>query len=418
MTARPNNHQTSKEIEQLRRENAKLRSELDQYQSVSSSGNGAKRWKQFAKWASISLAGAIFIVASIVFYIGMTLTNTDRFMQVASPLVRQPAVQEAFATITTDALFEQIDIENLAIEVLPPKAQFFAPTIATQIEQFTKKQIQTFVASPTFQNAWDQTLREAHERFITTLKNYEGDGTINLNELFTAITSNLQSSKLEFLAGKQLPPRIGNITIIQADWLPTAHTLVSNFQTVRIGTILLFLALLAGATWISANRRRTIIQIAWMISILSFAMLLALRVSRTIFLDQADPTYLQAATEIWSVFTRPFAIQLITTLVIGLAVVFVAWIGSGSKSARKIQTSVSHIFAGNLHGAVFKNENKLTIWIGKNQKTLLSIIGVLFVLSLLFIEINIGKLLLAAGVAILISLAIITLSASDVRSKN
>ncbi len=409
----PNDHKKSPNKlnpDILAKENEKLKAEIAMLKKQNTRTEKQFNWRGLTKWSSISLAGAIFIVASIVFYIGMTLTNTDRFMNVAGPLAAQPAVQEAVADKTTDALFEKVDVESLSAEVLPDKVDFLAPTVATQIENFVRNETLAIISSDTFQETWNTSVRKAHERLITGLENYEGDGTINLNEVFVAVTQRLEGGKLGFLAGKELPAKVGSITVIQADWLPVAHNFVSNFQTFRVATIGLFIILLALAVWISHNRRKTIMQLASMIASLSIVMLISLRVARNIFLDQVDPIYLQAATEIWSVFTRPFAIQLITTIVVALAVLLVAWLGNNSKTAVGLRRRIESLFSGKLHESIFSHENSLTLWTGKYEKQLLTIIGIGFILSLLIIDLTLGSLLIAGIIAALIALVIVTVS--------
>jgi len=410
MAAKQNRNSSASEAEQLRRENKALKAELQKIKKSNSQPEKRFDWANFFKWASISLAGAIFIVASIVFYIGMTLTNTDRFMDVAEPLAKQPAVQEAVAIRTTNALFEKVDVESLSREALPDRVDFLAPTVATQIKAFTKNETQKLIATDTFQEAWNTKLRIAHQRFIERLKNYEGDGTIDINDVFRSLTDRIDNEKLSFLKDKSLPPRIGNITVVEAQWLPQAHAVVSNFQTVRVATITFFMLLMAFAVWVSKNRRKTLIELSWMIIILSFVMLLALRVAKRIFLDNADPQFLQASTEIWTVFTRPFIIQLITTMVIGLVILIICWLGSGSRSSMAVKRRVDSLFAGELHETIFRKENVITRWVGVHQKTLVSIVGVGFVLSLIIIDLNLASFISAAVVAILIILIILTLS--------
>lgn len=397
----------------LRKENEALKTELRKLQATTKKTSKNFNWPSFFKWLSITLAGVIFVAASIVFYAGMTLTNTDRFMQVAEPLAEQPAVQEALATKTTNALFERVDIESLSKEALPDRIDFLAPAVSEQIKQFTNDELQKLIASTSFQEAWNTRLEIAHARFIDRLANYEGDGTFNVNDIFGALTNRIDNEKLSFLQDKSLPPRIGDITVIEAEWLPQAHLVVANFHTVRAITIAVFIVLLVFAVWVSKNRRKTVMELASMIVILSVAMLLGLRIARLYVLNGADPQYLQAATEIWDVLTFPFIVQLVSTIVVALAVLLIGWLGGQSKSSTAVKQRVESLFAGRLHESVFSSENTVTKWVGKHQKTLLYVVAVGFVLSLFVIDLTQANFVWAVMISLLAVLSILTLSSKQ-----
>lgn len=397
------------EYEKLLEENKLLKKELEKAKTQKTARKKVD-WKKVAKVLSMSFAGGLFVAGSVALYMATTLVNTDKFMTIAGPLAGQPAVQQVVADKTTKALFEAVDVEALAREVLPPRVDFLAPTVAQQIEQFTNNQAKTVLGSDSFQQTWTNTVRSAHERLIAGLKNYEGDGTINISDVYKRLTDRLQGGKLAFLSGVQLPSKIGNITLIEASWLPTAHNLVVNLDAIRIATITLFVLLLGLTLWLSDTRRRTITHLGVMLLILSLIMIISLRVAGTIIKGNIIPSSQQAFMEIWTLFTTPFVIQLTTTFAIGLLVAIVAWLGGDTKTANRVKQRLGDLFAGKLHAAIFHKENAVTLWVGRYATALLTVVGVGLVISMVFIDLTLANFTWAVLIAVALGLIIVTLS--------
>lgn len=406
---------TTNELQTLREENARLRAKLQAAQTNNKPAKHSRiRGRQIARWFTMALAGALFVVASLILYFTMTLVKTDRFMEVAKPIGESAAVQQAVATRTTDALFDRVDVEELAVEVLPERVDFLAPEIAKQIETFAQKEAEKILATEGFQQIWQQSVRTAHTRFVTNLENYQGDGNIHVSDIYNRLSERMQEGKLSFLANKTLPSKIGDITVMQVSWLPTASWIVSNVDAVRAFTILLFIGLLALAVWLSVDRRRAFLGIGWMISILSFLMLISLRVVREIAVNAAQPINQQAVRDIWVALATPLALQLIAAILFGLAIVLVAWLAGGSRSSVAIKQRVDKLFKGQVHQSIFHNgENAVSLWFAKFQKMLLVIVAAGFVASFLFVPLNLGSIILLIIIAVTLVAIVRVLAANS-----
>lgn len=401
------------ELDKLREENRRLKRELRAVEMHEQTKGS--RAKQFWKWASLSLAGAIFIVGSLLFYVGLTLTNTNRFMEVASPLIEQPAVQQVVAQKTTDALFEQVNTQELLTEILPERVDFLAPQLSVQIEKLVNDKAKDVIASQQFHDVWDTTLRTAHEKLIAGLKDYKGDGTISITDVYNSLSVQLADTKASFLANKTLPPRIGNITVVQADWLPAAHNVVVNITLWRVLAIGFLLILLVISVWLSQNRRKGLIHVGMLIGLLSLAILIALRIAREIYVNSTAPEYRAAIDETWQVIANPFRLQMIGEMLFGFVLAGVAWLGGPSKSASSVRGGIENVFAGRLHQAVFKKgDNGLTRWLGRYKRIIMSVIAGLFILSFLFISLSVQSIIAVCVVAAVLVLILETLASPKV----
>ncbi|MSY44833.1 MAG: hypothetical protein F2686_04310, partial [Actinobacteria bacterium] len=97
------------------------------------------------------------------------ITNTDRYVETVSPLASDPAIQEAVGTFVVDQLFAAVDVEELAAEALPKKAQFLAAPLAAGVQNLTKNVVDRFLTSDEFAQLWDTANRAAHDRIVSAL---------------------------------------------------------------------------------------------------------------------------------------------------------------------------------------------------------------------------------------------------------
>lgn len=393
----------------LRAENKRLSEDLAKY-----SNDHRKRrfpWRTIATMLLLGLSVAVAIAGNVLFWAGNTIVKTDRYIATVSPLPKDPAIHQAVATYANDQFYKNVDINQLTAEVLPPRADFLAEPIATQLKNSTQKTLQTIVASPRFSEFWDQANTKSHERLIAAASKYEGNGTINLNEAYQYLGQRLKETKLSFLADKQLPANVGSITVVEANWLPAFHNLVTNIDTWRILAIILLVATAAGGIWLSKHRRKTVITLGWLYVAAMFLTLVAIRIGREAVSDHVASTYSQAAKNAYQIVGRGLVVQTRTLLVVGLLIVIIAWLSGPSKSARGLKIRINQLLSGNLHRAIFgPREPAFSIWIGKHKAALLwTSVGIIS-LAALFVQLTPKMLLVLVLLMILAAIIIETLA--------
>src|SRR5205085_5565656 len=131
-----------------------------------------------------------------------------------------------------------------------------------------------------FQTVWAQTNDHAHRQLISGIKQSNGDGIIDLQEVYNRLSENLQGSKLSFLAGKTLPSNAGSIEVIKAPWVPKARTIINNSQWIKPVSLLLVVIFSAIAIWLSRNRRKLIIILGGLFAGGMVVSLIAFRIMR------------------------------------------------------------------------------------------------------------------------------------------
>ncbi len=387
----------------LKEENAKLKKQL------SDKPKAKKRRRIFRNTAIIllvSIATALLTSANLLFWFGNTVVKQDRFVAATEPIIKDPKVQSTMALYVTNNIFNNVDVQKATEEALPPRADFLAPQLTNQLKSFTQTSLQKVLARPQFQERWNTASARQHERLINFATKYEGNGDISLNDVFNNLRASLGDTKLAFLADKQLPPKVGDITVVNATWLPAFHDLVVNIDTWRLIAVILLLLTVSGAVWLSRNRRRTLYIFASATVVMMLLTLAALQIIKSNILGKVDPQYKGGVEQVIPIVFHSLVLQTITILAAAIFIGAVAWVSSSSKYVLSLKRQINSIFSGQLHSRIFKQENGMTLWVGKHKQPLeWTVLGLLAAIMLL-VRLTLKSLIIYAILLVLIILAI------------
>lgn len=354
------------ENKRLAAENARLKQQLNSKESAIS----GKLWRKVAIILCIGLAGALLVVGNILFWAGNTLVDSNKFISATTPLIKEPDVQQGIALYTTNQLYQNVDIQQTIQDVLPPKAEFLAPTLSGQVRTATQDTLEKVLANEKFQTTWTDTLTKAHTRIINYVKNYQGDGTITLNDVYQNLSKQLEGTKLAFAANKTLPNNVGSITLITAGWLPTVHNIVTNIGLYQTLATLLVLALSALAIWLAKNKRKMVLTLGITYSLLMLVSLLSVRVFQHMVPTHVASEYQAAVKTATQVITGSLITQTRTILLLGILTVVVAWVTGPYRAAKVVRERLQRLLEGKLHQAIFSHENGFTRALGAHKRKL------------------------------------------------
>jgi len=411
---------TTPALTRLQAENERLRAENERLKQQASAPNVPARAspaRVFRKLGAIictTLAVLLLVAGNLLFWTGNTIVKNDRFTEAVSPVIKQPAVQQALAKYTTAQLYSNVDVTQYIQQALPPRADFLAPSIAGQLQGFTQKALTKVLANPKFQTDWNQILSRAHARFIATVEQSGGDGTININELYQQLSKSLQGTKLSFLAGKQLPSKVGDIQVVSGSGIQTLHQVVVHIDAWRVLALLLFLLTGGLAIYLSRRRRRAVIRIALLSVVGLFVSLVALRIMRETIAGDVQPAYADAVRQTAQIVFHPLVVQTTLLLVVFALVAVVAWLTGASRSASYVQARIQFLLAGKLHHALFgTHENGLTRWVGRYKRQLQWTVVAAAAVLMLITQLTPMVLIVYAVVVIVLVLVIELLGAPE-----
>ncbi len=407
------------QLEKLQADNKRLRQENDELRKRIATKSGSKSHSDNGNLLTkigvivfISLAVSLLVAGNLLFWAGNTIVKTDRYVAATAPIIRNTEVQNALASKISTQLFEKVDINQLTEQVLPPRADFLAPTIADQLEQHTEATVKKILQNPEFQNKWNDAQEHAHERFIQAVEKHGSDGSIDIGEVYSDVSQNFKDTKLAFLADKPLPPQVGKIQLIQGSWLTVLQKTIQNIDTWRMMAIGLLVLFSAAAIWLSRNRRRTVILLASFSAAAMFLTAIAGRLAREVITSHANPQYAEAIRQAYTIFMHPFVTQTFTLFGLALIVAIIAWISGPYASSRNLRSKIDQLLSGQLHAVIFgHHENKFTEWVGKNKQLLQWLSVAVVALSTLFVRLT-PTVLLTQVLIILLAVLVIDILAA------
>ncbi|HUA13250.1 MAG TPA: hypothetical protein VL989_01995 [Candidatus Sulfotelmatobacter sp.] len=408
----PRASSNTKSKKQLVEENEELRKELKSIKTPKS--------KKFARgtgsWVLIVIATLLLMIGNIFFWTSSTIVNNQRYINAVGPIIKQPSVQTALASYTTDQIFANNNVQGYVSQVLPPRASFLAPQLTSQLKGFTDAAIKKVISHPKFQEFWIATLTKTHNAVINIAKNYKGNGTVTVNDVYSQLTSNLSGTKLSFLANKQLPSKVSSIQIATVAWLPALSTFINNLTLYKILAIALFVILSFLAVYISRNRRKAVIKLSLSVLVGMLATLLALKLAKVGIVNSVASQYSTAVGDSYDIVFKAFMTQVDVIGLVALVVALIAWATGPFKSASYVRGKSEAVLSGQAHSMVFHKENTFTLYIGQHKKAIMITLAVIIALLMLFISLT-PSLIIVYLVILVIALGIVEFLAAKKNSK-
>lgn len=377
------------EVKALKLENARLKSAR-----ATSAANDHRPFKTTFSFILILFSVLLVLVANIFLWTGNTVFNTDNYVKAVNPIIEQQSVRTAIAQVTTEKIFENIEVEAYVSEALPPRIAFLAPQLTQQLHNQVENSFKSALASERFQDTWQQVNRKQHERIVSFIKNYDGNGTINVNEIYTQLQSRLADTPLDFLAGRQLPERVGSITVIEAPRLPLYHNIATNLGLIRWLSLALAAVTLFIGMWLSRNRRRAYYLFAGGIVLAMILTLLTLRIIQASAAQSVQPQYADAMRVSVEILTNGLRLQSILISCFIILTVFIVWISGKSPRALQAKSWLRSGIASPLHERAFGTRGtKLTAFIRRYKRHLEWGAFIIATLILITVRLSIASML-------------------------
>ena len=309
---------------------------------------GRRRWRRLAVALLIVLGCVITAGASVTVWLKSVALNTDTFVATVGPLNSNQAVALAIGNFSVDALFGEINAEQVVADALPEEAGFLAAPLVGAIENFSRDVAAEVISSDVFSAIWTTAIRLAHETALSLLRDEgglfyisKGEVTIDLSDLLGTVQDRLASTGLAFLEDLPISEDSGKIVVYQAAQLAQIQQALTILD--RAGIILPLLALVAFgvALWVSLWRRRTLLYIGAGLSVtMALSLAILARVRSQVLAEVSSELYRTVVEAVWEIVLGSLIGQTILLLVIGLAIAAGAFLAGPDRRAVAVRTAV------------------------------------------------------------------------------
>lgn len=362
-TPRPESADTEAELARLRSEVARLEA-----------GRPGEPTDRTGWWRPV-VVGVLVILIALIAPLSVLATwahgqveETDRYLETVGPLANDPDIQEAIAArveqviysyldidAATDALVEAIGAQGLPAPVAATLKAAAGP-LAQGIRNFVSDQIQEFVRSDDFEDAWVRANREAHSQLVAALTG-EGDAvTVENGEVKIGLATIIDAVKAQltdagFAIADRIPEVDATFTIFQSADVDKVQRGIRLLDGLSTWLPVIGLALLALAIVIARDRRRVFFATGLAVAAAMVLLGAALNAIRPIYLDALPATaHTAAAGVLYDQIVSFIRLALRGLLVLGLALAVGAWLsaprGSGAAARSGLLRGIDAVRRG------------------------------------------------------------------------
>jgi hypothetical protein len=285
-----------------------------------------------------------------------TVTNTDRYVATMAPLIADPAVQTTLATVTTNDLFNAVDVEGKIADHLPGASKALAPILTAQLRTTVTGVVRNVISSPAFQKIWNLENRATHAIALSVLSNSKATGTagavqVKLQQLIVEVIAALDAKGITFfdpivIAISQLNKN--GVVLMTTQQLHTAQTIFHLAITLKATLPWATLALLAAAIAIAPNRRRGLVRLCGAILLGLTVFAGALAFGRHTFVNAVGSNGAAFATAVWRILLRNLILDLRIAAIVAALIGFGAWVAGGSSAAGWIRSQAKRFGAASM----------------------------------------------------------------------
>jgi hypothetical protein len=417
------------EVARLEAERARLAAEVNDLRSRIDQGSPARPSRHRVRGVTAAVLVVLTAVVATVAVTGVwarrNALNTDRWVRTVTPIGEDADVQQALGRWLTTELMMTVDPEQFFEDVLPERGQILAGPLTSALRGYVNDQVDTFLASDTFEELWVAINRRVHTRVVDVLEgdtpeNVEVvDGKVQVDfipvinallarigerspELFgrtidipTVTVDEVPESaiaRLESALGRDLPPNFGQFEVFDATQLQQAQDAVRLFNRAVVALVVLAVLLIALTLWVAPRRRRTLLQL--MVGVALGVVLvrrLGLRLEEDV-VDMVRPENQAAVKAVVGAFVS--SLFTATSWVLGIVVaVIVVAIVTGPYlwvvSLRRRTVALARAAGGAAAGAAGRTQDPATIdWVVANKEALQIGTAVVGLLVLLWFDLS------------------------------
>jgi hypothetical protein len=388
------------------------------------------RWKPVVAGLLLVVGCLLAPVALATVWVHNQVANTDRFVATAGPLIREPAVRAAITDRVTDTVFAYVDVQALANDAVNALATQGLPAqiadrlhgltgpLAASVHGFVHTKVGELVASPQLAQAWDRTIRLAHEQADAVLSGSASAVSIRGSDVVLDLAPFIDSAKQQLTesgltAASRIPDIHPTISIGDAETLVQARTAYSTLDRLATWLPWVTAALLASGIYLARGHRRALLAAGLGVAAGMLVLAASLTVTRAVLVDSVPGRSAAATATTFDVLVRFLRDGLRTMLVLGLVVALGAFLTGPSVTAVRLRASVTRSLAWlrERGGKANLSAGRAGPWVHTHQGALRGAAVALAVLIFVFLDRPSGLAVLVIAMLLLACLAVIQLLA-------
>ena len=293
-------------------------------------------------------------ISVIAVWTANQVSDTNRYVENITPLIHDPAIQNALTDKITNEIVAQINVPALTSQAgalltqkgLPRVAtllQSFSGSLASAVQGFVHTQVHKIITSPRMANAWVQVNRVAHQEMVAALSgraNGNGAITVSNGQVTIGLAPFINIAKQDLAARgltivNSLPVINPTFALFPSKDLVKAQSAYRLINDLKYVLPIVTLVLLGLGIYIAKGHRRATIGAGLGFAASMLVLGAVLLIARSIYLNSVPSSVLpgDAAAAAFDTLVRFIKTGLRTLLVVGLVVAIAAFITGPSVTA-------------------------------------------------------------------------------------
>ncbi len=300
----------------------------------------SSRGRRITVRSLLAVATILGILSVFATWANRQLLDTNQWTKTSSQLLQNKAIRDQVALYLTDQLYANVDVTGELQSRLPRNLKLLAPAAAAGLRNLIDSASQDALARPAVQVVWENANRSAHR---TLVKIIDGGGpnvstnngvvALNLERILTDV-GNRVGIPSSLLA--KIPPSAASVQVFKSSDLKTAQDAAKALKALATVLGLVVVLLFALAVWLAAgHRRQTLLAAGFGFVIAGFVVLIARRLigSEVTSSLATEAAVRPAADAAWAIGTSLLKTLGQQAVIIGIGVIFAAWLAGPSKPA-------------------------------------------------------------------------------------
>jgi Short C-terminal domain len=284
--------------------------------------------------------GVLFAILSLLAgYVRFQGLDTATVEQTAGDLIADDEIREQVAASLVDQLYANVDVAAELEQRLPPDQKGLAGPVAAGLREFSDRAAVRMLERPRVQALWVTTVTRAHSQLIKVLE----DDTRLLSTEDGAVVLDLQPLVIQLgervavvgNVAERFGPDAGRVEIMEAKELETAQELTQLLKTLGNWLWIVPIALWGIALWLARGRRRSILRMIAIGSILiGLLVLVVRRLAGSFIVDElvASTAVQPAVQNAWDILTSQLRDGGLTLVGLGVILLTAVWLVGPSRS--------------------------------------------------------------------------------------
>ena len=341
-----------------RAELERLRAEVARLQGQRAHQVGRRPgWRAPVAALLITVGCVLAPVSVVAVWTANQVSDTSRYVANMTPLVHDPAVQNALTDKITNQITSQLNVAGLtnqAAALLTAKGltrvgtllKSFSSSIASSVNGFIHGQVHRIVSGPRFAAVWVRANTLVHQELVKALSG-RGGGAVTVSNgqvvvgLGPFIADVKQSLSAQgFTLVNSLPTVNPTFPLFSASYLVRAQTLYRLINDLKIVLPILTLLLIGAGVYVARRRRRAMVAAGLGFAASMLVLGAGLAIFRSIYLSSTPASLpADAAAALFDTLVRFIRQALRVFLLVGLIVTTGAFLTGPSVTAVRIRAA-------------------------------------------------------------------------------